>query len=83
MECIHEIQGLGEQWAISKGFLTHIWNIAKVRFGIIIILITQSGLKCAHTMTAQSSWHVQNHYLIESFLSHNNMNNIDSMPDSY
>ena len=43
----------------TKGARAHDWNLAKILFVLILILLIQSCHNFAHVMTAELSWHVQ------------------------
>ena len=55
----------------SNGLRAHNWNLGKIHFALIVILMIWSGQNFAHATTAhwaQLSWHVQNVDLISALL---------------
>ena len=51
-----------------KGLWVYNWNIVKIPFVLISLIMIQSGNNFAHAMTAELSWHVQNSDLIIQLL---------------
>ena len=58
-------EGPGNQFA--KGLGAHDWNLVKILFVPISILMSWSGHNFAHATTAKLLWHVQNCGLIGPF----------------
>ena len=57
-----------EGGCITNSLWAHNWNLVKILFVLILILMIQSGHNYAHVMTAQLSWHVQNYDLNAFFV---------------
>ena len=57
---------LADQKPVSQAVYELKLKTSEFTFPIILILVTLSGHKFAHAMTAQLSWHVQNIDLIYS-----------------